>query len=376
MPASPNGLPETENLLGIVHDFALLLFESQLYHAGLTERKLIAGVFADALTQCYAIRRRLTVNPDRQVIAFVGMTNVGKSTLLNSILDSRGRNVTPRRNGPCTAAPVEFVYGDAITTTCIYPSQLYRPRTEHATIEELHERLSELVAESESTNSRPTKVTVTIPSRVLQITGVTIADTPGFGAASLGDASAVHESGLRHYLLNEATQVFWVVLAEQGIGRIEQDYYSTFFADICDDIIVTGSEDWSDEDKLRFQQRFERVIRSRTALTRRPGFVFVSGKQALKALQDRDQEKLDQSGIRIIARRIDKISKEPCSITNARDGLQQLSVDLAHWLTQYRTADGFPLKDWLRPDSYSRWRAKIGSCPIRNRLTADLKAPS
>ena len=68
--------------------------------------------FRDVLRQVRGhlarIHRRVKRARERYVVAIVGLSNVGKSTLINALL---GQELAPRRNGPCTSCPVEFAAG-------------------------------------------------------------------------------------------------------------------------------------------------------------------------------------------------------------------------------------------------------------------------
>lgn len=88
--------------------------------------------------------------------------------------------------------------------------------------------------------------------------GMVLADTPGFGAAEDSGEPGSHENALKAYLVDQVSQVFWVVLAEQFIGRREVGFYEKFLMEKCNDIVVTGSEDLNTNDKARFRQRLIR----------------------------------------------------------------------------------------------------------------------
>ena len=83
-----------------------------------------------------------------------------------------------------------------------------------------------------------TRVVVELDHELLSH-GLVLADTPGFGAAQLGEHTDSHEQAVLAYLQETVSQVFWVVLGEQGIGQREREFYDRFLRDLCDDIIVT-----------------------------------------------------------------------------------------------------------------------------------------
>jgi hypothetical protein len=173
--------------------------------------------------------------------------------LLNALF---GQDLAPRRNGPCTAAPIEFVYGDKMQVNVEYYNSIQRPSFSCVTIEQVHERLSALADDGGAERSKSIKrVQVYAPLSLLK-NGLVIADTPGFGAAQIEGAEGSHEDALKKYLVDNVSQVLWVVLGEQGIGKREFDFQEKMFAQICDDLIVTGCDDWNEKDKSRFRQRF------------------------------------------------------------------------------------------------------------------------
>ena len=112
----------------------------------------------------------------------------------------------------------------------------------------------------------------------LLLGGLVLADTPGFGAAQVGQAQGSHDLVVRQYLQDDVSQVFWIVLAEQGIGRREKLFYDESFAELCDDVVVTGCEDWSTKDRDRFRRRFSDCFQRRL-----PVFHFASGIKGLEA---------------------------------------------------------------------------------------------
>lgn len=317
----------------------------------------LVAVFAEVLGHLEHLRKRATSLNEMITVSFVGLSNVGKSTLLNALL---GGDVAPRRNGPCTAVPIEFSYGQRVSITPCYAKSLFRKVSYSASsIEQIHEKLAELAVDEIRIGERPHKVEVRIPASLLK-NGLVIADTPGFGAAGDQAGDLSHEAALKDYLRCEATQVFWVVLAEQGIGKIEHGVYNEFFAEICEDIIVTGSEDWSATDRQRFKKRYGGLLSSSVgarARARLPAFHFVSGLRGLEARIKRDSVGLESAGILALASRIKTLSEKEGKLAAVERGVLQLAADLRAWLDDFRDSRGRALRDWWRPDSFSRWKA-------------------
>ena len=275
-------------LTAVVDELLMLIVESAEYQ----RHDDIKRILSEAQEILVAVRHRLHVAVDRYVVGVVGLSNVGKSTLLNALL---GSELAPRRNGPCTAAPIEFTYGKMLQLTAYYHHGLRRPQWLCENVEAIHRRLAALADDSGTEASQSIrKVEVQVPSALLK-GGLVVADTPGFGAAQLNGAQGTHEQALQQYLQHEISQVFWVVLAEQGIGKREISFYDQFFADICDDVVVTGCEDWGQEDRDRFRRRFAECFGQRM-----PAFHFVSGLEGLKARQTNDQLRLEAAGIPLL----------------------------------------------------------------------------
>lgn len=342
-----------DELLMLVHESAEYYKDEDGVYAVLTEaRRIIAN-----------IRRRLHCSDRRYVVAMVGLTNVGKSTLLNALL---GDELAPRRNGPCTAAPIEFVFGDERRVTVHYHMRLRRPSWLCANTAAIHLRLQELADDRGAETSRAIrKVIVEVPHPLLA-GGVVIADTPGFGAAQDHDAAGSHEDSLKNYLHQDVSQVIWIVLAEQGIGRREQQFYQQFLGDVCDDILVTGSEDWEVKDKDRFRRRFAAELGQRL-----PRFHFVSGLRGLQARRTGDLAGLEAAGITSLENRLRELAdlseRQSVQIAN----LIQMAQELSLWLREYRDERGLPLERCWRPDSWYRWRCLTGDAQIHE-LAAQL----
>ena len=352
---------ERSQLALVVDELAILVHETCEY-----QRQAESKVpLSEALRILLAMRRRLQLASRRYVVGVVGLTNVGKSTLLNALL---GSELAPRRNGPCTAAPIEFVFGPEYEVTAYYRQSLRRPRWQCADIESIHARLTALADDEGAEASQSIrKVVVQIPSSLLE-SGLVIADTPGFGAAQLGDDPGSHELALKEYLRDEVSQVFWIVLAEQGIGKREKSFHDQLFAEVCDDVIVTGSEDWSQADRERFRQRFTEYFDQRL-----PAFHFVSGLEGLRARQAHDARRLEAAGITALEARIRALAEPLGRVTATQEALLQLADDLVFWMSELKHRHrSLPSLGW-RPDSWSRWREQAASSPFTQQLCERLE---
>lgn len=336
-------------LASAVDQFLMLLHETSEYQRNADAQ----AVLAEAVRAAVRLRRRLHVANERYVIAVVGLSNVGKSTLLNALL---GYELAPRRNGPCTAAPIEFVSGTAFEVTAYHRRGLHRPHWECASVEAVHERLSALaVDEGAEASTRVAKVVVRAPSELLR-EGLILADTPGFGAAQLGDAQGSHESALKQYLQGEVSQVFWVVLAEQGIGKREKTFHDQLLADVCDDVIVTGSEGWNEQERARFRRHFGEAFQQRL-----PNFHFVSGLEGMQARASGDEDRLAAAGIPALESHIRAFVDPAGRFQATRQALLQLASDLTFWMNQLYGRQGRCLPSRWRPDSWGRWQDFIAT---------------
>jgi GTP-binding protein EngB required for normal cell division len=346
----------------IVDELLMLVHESAGFHS----EKKVRGVFEEAARHLVALRRRVALIGQRYVVAVVGLTNVGKSTLLNALM---GVPLTPRRNRPCTSAPIEFSYGESLHIAVHYEQSIQRGVWNCPTAEAAYERLERLTDEPAEAGGRDiSRIVVEAPLPLLA-NGLVLADTPGFGAAQAGNAAGQHEATLMRYLKEDVSQVFWVVLAEQGIGQREMSFHDRFFSEVCDDVVVTGCDDWDTRDKQRFRQRFSVSFGSRM-----PRFHFVSGLLGMRARQAADESALDAAGIPLLEDRIRELSGGAGRLTAVVESAVQLACDLHYWLAHYRDMRHRKLTNWWRPDSWSRWSACYPESRIKRRITRGLEA--
>ncbi|MEX2217065.1 MAG: dynamin family protein [Phycisphaeraceae bacterium] len=349
----------SQELGRIVDEMLMLVQESARYHTDADVRSILD----EAGRTLVSFHRRLQIVADRYIVAVVGMTNVGKSTLLNALL---GSELAPRRNGPCTAAPIEFMFGE-LRVTAHYRRRLSRPSWNCSDSGAVHERLASLADDSgDAASSEIRKVVVEAPLSLLS-NGLIVADTPGFGAAQSADAESSHERSLKEYLNDDVSQVFWIVLADQGIGKREMHFHNAFFGQVCDDVVVTGCEDWEGDDRERFRRRFCSHFGNRI-----PRFHFVSGLQGLRARKSNDLEGLESAGVPLLESRIRELVESKGRLVAIQSAVVELATDLRAWLCDYRDSRRQRLARWWRPDSWSRWKACLPHNPMKLRLNGAL----
>jgi GTP-binding protein EngB required for normal cell division len=349
------GAVTPDSLRRLVEDLLMLCSESAAYHRHADVR----AVLDQAVRTMATYHRRLELAARRYVVAVVGLTNVGKSTLLNALL---GSDLAPRRNGPCTAAPIEFVRGPKLRVTAYFRQAASRRAIVCSDTAMLHTQLAAWADDRGDIARSIRKVVVELPNDLLA-GGLVVADTPGFGAAQTGSDAGSHDAAVEQYLQQDVSQVFWIVLAEQGIGKREMQFHDRFFAEICDDIAVTGCEDWDDRDRERFRQRFMAQFNQRI-----PAFHFVSGLEGLRSRQSRDAEGLEAAGIPLLEARIRQLADPRGRLTSLSEAIDQLVADLASWLFEFRDERGQALQAWWRPDSWLRWSSAATRHATRQRV--------
>lgn len=336
---------------GLLDEFRILVQETHGYHTEPEIRAALTELSANLDLLAHRLR-----SSERFVLAVIGLSNVGKSTLLNALL---GHDLAPRRNGPWTAAPIEFERGERWEVAMLRRDSIRRDHHVCETAAEVQVRLGAMAAGSGGEASqRVKKVVVRAPIELLS-DGLVLADTPGFGAAQTGAAGNSHALALQDYLQREVSQVFWVVLAEQGIGKTEKAFHDEHLAGVCHDILITGAEDWDARDRIRFEERFRPFFGNRA-----PRMHWISGLRGLEARQAGDALALEASGIAALEHTIRNLAK-----VDVKHALHAEAGDVVAFFKAYRDASRRRLKDWWRPDSWQRW---LQRAPVCNGLKEDL----
>jgi GTP-binding protein EngB required for normal cell division len=346
-----------DNLEHLLDRLLLLVTDTERFHTAIATRTVheqssnaVLAVLTEFRAMLNGIRNRVRAAAQQYVVAFVGAGNVGKSTLLNRLF---GLDLAPRRNRPCTACPVEFRFGDDLSASVEYIQSLRKPVYRCDCVEDIHRRLTEL-ADSDGSQSSESirRICVTVPLPLLHNNGLVIADTPGFGAAQLQGAEGSHEKALKRYLEREVAQVFWIVLAEQGITKREIEFQKNVFGTRCNDIVVTGCENYESNDCERFRKRFISLFDARP-----PTFHFVSGKTGL--------------GVDELAKRISSIDGR---MGAAIDQIKSLALDLRNWVDQYKANHPYLHLTFWNQASWADWRNNFNGHELTGILNLDLSS--
>ena len=154
----------------------------------------VRATLREASRLLVAAHRRLETAADRYVVGVVGLTNVGKSTLLNALF---GVELAPHRNGPCTAAPIEFVHGEEHRVTAYFHTSLTRPSWPCTDVEAVHQRLASLADDSGDSASRELRK-VLVEAHLAPGQRLGHCRYARFCVAQVGDAAGSHEDALRH----------------------------------------------------------------------------------------------------------------------------------------------------------------------------------
>jgi len=301
------------------------------------------------------------------VVAIVGLSNVGKSTLMNALL---GDKYAPAGNYPCTATPVEFSYGEQLKMTVHLANDFVRPQWSFTDTTELLNRLMLVADEKQKTTvDEVSRVEVTAPLSMLQ-DGLVLADTPGFNAVQLDERAGTHQKTLDTYLRSRASQVFWVVRAAFGVDKMEKAFFERFLGELCDDIVVTGSESLDETQRLRWRKRVAANLRGYS-----PRFHFVSGLDGSEARRAGDLAQLDRAGICNLETQLRELAAQAVREQVLKNGVVELTRQLGDWARTYwadkaQTSGHF----WNPPE----WATLAENCKADERfqqLVAQLDVP-
>jgi hypothetical protein len=345
----------------LADELLMLLAESADYHI----QPEVKAVLAEGMAVVRRLRKRWELGSGACVLALVGLSNVGKSTLVNALI---GDEYSPPENGPATALPIEFRYGEIPTVRLEQADRLRDRVWKCANAAAVRQRLLVLLAELAGADPvGRSRLTVEVPAPVLA-DNLVLVDTPGFGAGQLGIAAGSHEDSLRKYLHANDPQVFWVVLADQGISGREKAFHQALLADVCDDLVITGAEEWDHHDRVRFQERFAEVFTAQL-----PVFHFVSGLVGLRARREGAPDRLARSGIPMLENRMRIFANPATRSMVLQEHLVQFAHDLVVWLRRFRQRQKLQRPTLWRWDSYLRWQAVLPGHALKLQLEQHLQ---
>lgn len=313
-----------KEFIQIVSDFRVMLAESALRHREQENHKL-----ALALQQCQSQMLemvRLWENPS-PVAALAGLTNVGKSTLLSALF---GAKVSPMRNRPWSSVPVEYRFSEQFEVGAEFCNSIFRNRKLCSNTDELLDFIQKHA--TAGSGSSADILYAGIPSEILQ-EGLIIADTPGFGAARVAEGE-LHRRLLNAYL-PRADRIFWVIQSQQGVSKVENDFFSEFLAVKCRDVIVNCYDPFTESEKMKFIQV------NCSALPCSLNWHFIDAKSALLGKLNNNQEMLHQSGIDVFEDVLRNLSASTTRREIIEQGMIGLFNDLAYFRKKTKTAHFF-----------------------------------
>jgi GTP-binding protein EngB required for normal cell division len=204
------------------------------------------------------------------VLALVGLSNVGKSTILQALFKAR---LTKTGNGPTTSFPIWYRHAPAWHVEVARAGariERQQPESEEAA-QSLIDRFSSVPS---SDGARIDWARVSGPIQLLE-GGLEVVDTPGFGAAQVGDEEGTHASSLDKFLSTRVHQVFLCVAALDAwvVKDTEQRYYERL-RNSCGHIVVNK---WrgSAEEKAQYRTKFQDLFPNAS-------FLFTNAKAAVK----------------------------------------------------------------------------------------------
>jgi GTPase SAR1 family protein len=275
---------------------------------GSQEETLLNALYSEL----FRLHRRCLHSKIGYKIAFVGLGNVGKSTLINAVL---GAKIAPVANGPCTAGIVEFAYGENFSVTAFRNKRLLQETQHFENSKALETALSEMVAHRGERDETFDCIKVSLPVQILK-SGLILVDTPGFRAG--GGIGNRDDLLVSDFLKKDVAQICWVVMADTGIGRDELNFYNTHLKERCDDIVVSNAEEFDAESRSRWCQRYKPCLAPHVHIH------FVEGKTATDAFANNNKMAWAKSGAKKICDRIKNLKDNEGRIENVLNCIEAL----------------------------------------------------
>lgn len=297
-----------ENLFAI---YRIMLAESSELHrreGNLQLEKLFKNIQG-------RLRDLLNLRKNREpVIAFVGLTNVGKSTLLSALF---GAKVAPARNRPWSSVPVEYRYSERYEINAEFTDTIDTATDTFDSADQMLEAIERYATAQCDANTRI--LYAKMPSELLQ-EGLTITDTPGFGAATTAEGD-VHGDSLLQYLPS-ADYIFWVIKSLQGVTKVELDFYNNFLKERCEDVVVNCYDEYSAEERKEF------IRVNEAPLSNRFRWHFIDARGALRAKTNSNNSLLQTSGMLDFEKYILSLSPTEKRIEHLNNSLVKLFDDI------------------------------------------------
>jgi len=190
----------------------------------------------------------------RYVVGLVGLTNVGKSTLVEALL---GHPVAPSLNGPATSIPVEYEYGSHWTMRVHRPADSNVETTPFPSPDRLAKALrTQVLCLPPERARRISRALVAGPMDLLK-EGLVLADTPGFGAAQPDGSSP--PAGPHEYALANSHEVLFCLSGANLTVKPEEVKAFEALRDKCSTVVITkwDSEPGADDaDAREYEARY------------------------------------------------------------------------------------------------------------------------
>jgi GTP-binding protein EngB required for normal cell division len=373
--------------LRLIDEFAILLYESEVFHEIRLARKsrrskdeeALCGTLTSARYKLAGLRRSVAEMTDETVVAFVGMSNAGKSTLLNLLL---GHELSPSGNLPTTSVPTEYRYGKSCSAALYYADRIEPTRFAIESISHIPAFLQKHATETGNlgTHARPEKAVIYVPIELLK-NGLAVADTPGFGEAPDKHGRQVHTEATLRYLRSESTHVILLADLRTGASGVNADKFGHLY-DVCDEVLLTRGEevDWSSEEQRQMVQEIVGSVRAHLVKKKNqvPIVEVISSRSGMESLKNTPQDihsAHEKAGINHLVKRIRAMENIPARLEVVSHQLPVLTRELRTWFQRARDASDTPLSDWWRGDSFSRWAALRSKLPCFSPMTKLLTPP-